>query len=112
GVPISFFSPFSGVLLYLWYAHFRPNDFIWPQYAFKTGALLIAGATLAGYFVFEFHRSPLRWRGLVTITLFWLWICVATVFANNQVLALGKFLQYTNILIITYLIAAMATSEA
>lgn len=111
-VPISFFSPFNGILWYLWYSHFRPNDFIWPQYAFKTGAFLIAGATLGGYAVFEWRNSPLRWRGLVTMTLFWLWIGLSTVFAIDKSLALGKFSQFTNILIITFLVAAMANSEA
>jgi putative inorganic carbon (HCO3(-)) transporter len=111
-VPISFFSPFNGALWYLWYSHFRPNDFIWPQYAFKSGALLIAIATLAGYVLFELPHSPPRWRGLVIVTLFWLWIGVATIFANDRTLAFWKFSQYTNILVMTFLIAAMANSGA
>jgi len=110
-VPMSFLSPFSGVLWYLWYSHFRPNDFIWPQYAFKTGAMMLAIATLAGYVLFEMHYSPLRWRGLILMTLFWLWIGLATVFATDRTLAFWKFSQYTNILIMTFLVAAMANTE-
>src|SRR5262249_37556015 len=110
-VPMSFFYPFSGVLWYLWYSHFRPNDFIWPQYAFKTGALLLAIATLLGYVVFEMHNSPPRWRGLILATIFWLWIAVATIFANDQSLALWKLSEYTKILIMTFLLAAVATTE-
>src|SRR5262249_55084742 len=108
--PISFLSPFNGVLWYLWYSHFRPNDFMWPQYAFKSGALLIAIATLAGYVVFEIHHSPPRWRGLVLVTMFWLWIALASGFATDRSLAFWKLSQYTNILVITFLIAAVATS--
>lgn len=111
-VPIAFFSPFNGVLWYLWYSHFRPNDFIWPQYAFKSGALLLSGATLAGYVFFEMRHSPPRWRGLILVVLFWMWIGLATVFAADRSLALWKLSQYTNILIITFLVAAMANSEA
>ncbi len=111
-VPISFFSPFQGILLYLWYSHFRPNDFVWPAYSFKNGASLIAIATLLGYALFEMHRSPPRWRGLVIVTLFWGWIALATAFAVNPALALPKLSQYTNILIMTFLVAALANSES
>lgn len=110
-VPISFFSPFNGVLWYLWYAHFRPNDFIWPQYAFKTGALFLAAATLSGYALYEMHDSPPRWRGLRLMTLFWVWTGLATIFAVDPSLAAGKFSQYTNILVMTFLVAAVANSE-
>jgi putative inorganic carbon (HCO3(-)) transporter len=111
-VPIAFLSPFNGILWYLWYSHGRPNDFIWPQYAFNSGALLLAIATLAGYVLFEMPYSPLRFRGLIVVTIFWLWIGLSTAAATDRVLALPKFLQYTNILIITYLVAAMANSAS
>src|SRR5215471_15419208 len=111
-VPISFFMPFNGMLWYLWYSHGRPNDFIWPQYAFTSGALLIAVSLLAGYPIFEMRTSPIRLRGLIVVTLFWAWIALSTIFATDRTLALPKFLQYSNILIVTYLLAAMANSES
>lgn len=111
GLPIAFLRPFSGLLLYLWYSHARPNDFVWPGYSFDSGAMLIAVATLLGYFCFEMQRSPLRWRGLILVTFFWVWIALATAFATDPSLALPKLSQYTNIFVITFLIAAMANSE-
>jgi putative inorganic carbon (HCO3(-)) transporter len=111
-LPISFLTPFNGLLWYLWYSHGRPNDFIWPQYAFTSGALMLALATLAGYGLFEMAYSPLRLRGLIVMTMFWVWIGLATAVATDRALALPKFLQYTNILIMTYLVAAMANSES
>jgi probable O-glycosylation ligase (exosortase A-associated) len=96
----------------LWYSHGRPNDFIWPQYAFNTGALLLALATLVGYVLFEVPFSPLRFRGLIVVTVFWVWIGFSTLAATDRVLALPKFLQYTHILVITYLVAAMANTES
>jgi probable O-glycosylation ligase (exosortase A-associated) len=110
-VPLSFLNPFNGVLWYLWYSHFRPNDFVWPQWAFSTGAWLISGATLAGYIVFEMHHSPPRLRGLVIMTLFCMWIGLATLFAADKSAALWKLSQYGHILVMTFLIAAVATSE-
>jgi probable O-glycosylation ligase (exosortase A-associated) len=111
-LPICFLTPFNGILWYLWYSHGRPNDFIWPQYAFNSGALMLAAATLAGYFLFEMARSPLRFRGLILLTCFWVWIGLATAVATDRALALPKLLQYTNILVITYLVAAMANTES
>lgn len=110
-VPLCFLRPFSGVLWYLWYSHFRPNDFIWPQWKFETGALLLAGATLAGYIIFEIHHSPPRWHGLIIMTGFYLWIALATAFAADKSVAFWKLSQYTNVLIMTFLVAAMANSE-
>jgi probable O-glycosylation ligase (exosortase A-associated) len=111
-VPMCFLTPFNGILWYLWYSHGRPNDFIWPQYAFNSGALLIALATLAGYGFFEMTFSPLRFRGLIVVTAFWIWIGFATIAATDRTLAIPKFMQYTNILTITYLVAAMANTES
>jgi probable O-glycosylation ligase (exosortase A-associated) len=110
-VPLSFLNPFNGVLWYLWYSHFRPNDFVWPQWAFKIGAWLLAGATLSGYVLFEMHHSPPRWRGLVLMTMFFLWIALTTALATDKATALWKLSQYVHILIMTFLVAALATSE-
>lgn len=112
GLPLAFFRPFWGVLFYLWYSHGRPNDFVWPEYAFESGALLIAVVTLAGYVIFEIHNSPPRLQGLVLLVMFWFWIALATLFAADRALALIKLGQYTNIFIITFLVSAVANSES
>ncbi len=112
GVPIAFLSPFAGIVFYLWYSHFRPNDFVWPGYEFDKGAYLIAIATLLGYFLFEMRRSPPRWRGLMLLPLFWVWIALATTFATDPSLAWPKLSQFTNIFVMTFLVAAMANSES
>jgi putative inorganic carbon (hco3(-)) transporter len=111
GLPLAFLRPFEGILFYLWYSHARPNDFVWPEYSFDKGALLIAIATGLGYLCFEMARSPLRLKGLKLLPLFWFWIAVATVLATDPALAYPKLSQYTHIFVITFLIAAMANSE-
>jgi putative inorganic carbon (hco3(-)) transporter len=112
GLPVAFLWPFGGLLFYLWYSHGRPNDYVWPAYQFDNGALLIAIATLVGYFLFELRRSPPRLRGLRILTLFWLWIALATLLATDFDLALPKLSQYSHIFLITFLVAAMANSES
>jgi hypothetical protein len=71
-VPIALFRPVTGVMLYLWYSHARMNDFVWKDYQFLYGALLLAVATQIGYFVFEVRRSPLRVTNLKLVILFWI----------------------------------------
>ena len=110
-LPVCFVRPFAGLCLYLWYSHFRLNDFVWKDYSFDNGALLLACTTLLGYFVFEVWHSPLRVRGLILLVLFWIWIALATLFATDKTLAYPKLSQYSHIFIITFLIAAMANSE-
>lgn len=111
-LPVAFLRPFEGILFYLWYSHARPNDFVWSEFSFDKGAFLIAIAVGLGYFLFEVGRSPLHLRGLQLLPLFWLWIALATVLAADPSLAFPKLSQYTNIFVITFLIAAMANSES
>jgi putative inorganic carbon (HCO3(-)) transporter len=111
GLPIAFLRPFAGLLLYLWYSHARPNDFVCCGYSSAMGATLLSGATLLGYVLFEIHRSPPVIKGLRLISLFWLWIALATMSAAVPSLAQWKLSQYTHIFVITFLVAAMANSQ-
>lgn len=112
GLPIAFLRPFYGLLLYLWFSHARPNDFIWPEYAFQKGAILLAAATLLGYLLFEIRHSPPRLRGLTLIPIFWLWLALATVGAAVPTESFWKLSQFAHIFVMTFLVAAMANSES
>jgi putative inorganic carbon (HCO3(-)) transporter len=111
GVPLALVWPFGGVLVYLWYSHARPNDFVWPSYSFTRGAYILAAATLIGYLLFEIRRSPPRIRGLALVPLFYFWTVLACLFAGNPALAEPKIWEFGKIFVITFLVAAMANSE-
>lgn len=111
GVPLALVSPFGGLLLYLWYSHARPNDFVWPVYSFTRGAYILAAATLVGYLLFEIRRSPPRIRGLALVPLFYVWTVLACIFAVSPALAEPKIWEFGKIFLITFLVAAMANSE-
>lgn len=111
GVPLALVSPFGGLLLYLWYSHARPNDFVWPVYSFSRGAYILAASTLLGYLLFEIRRSPPRIRGLALIPLFYVWTVLACIFAVSPALAEPKIWEFGKIFVITFLVAAMANSE-
>ncbi len=111
GVPLALVCPFGGLLVYLWYSHARPNDFVWPMYSFTRGAYILAAATLLGYLLFEIRRSPPRIRGLALIPVFYVWTVLACIFAVSPAIAEPKIWEFGKIFVVTFLVAAMANSE-
>ncbi|HEV2991807.1 MAG TPA: putative O-glycosylation ligase, exosortase A system-associated [Candidatus Angelobacter sp.] len=109
-VPLAFFRPFEGLLIYMFFAHGHPTDFVWSGFVFNYG-VVIGGSLIAGYLIFESRKSPLQIRGLVLLLLFWLWIAAGSFMALNPDLALGKLTSFNKIFIITLLVGALANSE-
>jgi len=110
-VPLALVRPFFGILAYLGFSHSRIADFVWTGYSVENYGLFIACTTLVGYGVLEIRKSPPRIRGLKGLFAFWLWLVLSSLFAYNVSLAYSKVWQYSTILLITCLIAAMGNSE-
>ncbi len=110
GMPLSLFQPFSGLLLYLFFAHGHPADFVWPGYIFNYG-LFLAPSLLLGYVLFELRKSPPRLRGMLLLIAFWGWLTVAAGLAFDRTVAFDKLMQFSKMFIIAFLVAAMAISE-
>ena len=47
-VPLAFFRPFEGLLVYLFFAHGHPTDFVWSGFVFNYG-IVIGGSLVAGH---------------------------------------------------------------
>ncbi|HJT54519.1 MAG TPA: hypothetical protein VJ848_11760, partial [Candidatus Angelobacter sp.] len=73
GIPLSLFQPFSGLLLYLFFAHAHPADFVWPGYIFNYG-LFLAPSLIVGYVLFDMRKSPPRVKGMMLLLVFWAWL--------------------------------------
>ena len=110
GVPLSFFQPFSGLLLYLFFAHGHPADFVWPGYIFNYG-LVLGAALLAGYVVFEMKKSPPRLRGMLLLLAFWAWLIAAAFSAYDTQPAFEILSRFNRMFVISFLVAALANSE-
>src|SRR5215475_5936331 len=110
GVPLSFFQPFSGLLLYLFFAHGHPADFVWPSYIFNYG-LVLGAALLAGYLLFEIKKSPPRLRGMLLLLAFWAWLIAAAFSAYDTQPAFEILSRFNRMFVISFLIAALANSE-
>jgi len=110
GVPLSLLRPFSGLLLYLFFAHAHPADFVWPGYVFNYGLLLVP-ALLIGYLLFELRKSPPRFRGMLLLLAFWAWLTMAAMMAHDTQPAFEMLSRFSKMFVVAFLIASMANSE-
>lgn len=110
GIPLSIFQPFNGLLLYLFFAHGHPADFVWPGYIFNYG-MFLAPSLLLGYVLFEFRKSPPRFRGMLLLLAFWAWLTASACLAFDRATAINKLSQFSKMFVIAFLIAALANSE-
>lgn len=90
-VPLSFARPWIGVLAWSWIAYMAPHRLTWSFGATLPVALLIGGATLAGFLLTK-DRQPLPrvWQvGLLAV--FFVHITISTVIGFNPSLSFGKW---------------------
>jgi putative inorganic carbon (HCO3(-)) transporter len=117
-VPVCFFSPYFGILMWTWVAYFNPHRFAWGRvYEFPV-ALLIGGATLAGLpFVKETNR---RIANPQTILLFimWCWFAITCfvastnpMFTHHMADSKAELIRISKILLMTFLMVWLVTSK-
>lgn len=111
GVPLSIFEPFYGLLLYLFFAHAHPADFVWSGYIFNYGMVLVP-ALIVGYVIFEARKSPPLLRGMILLLAFWLWLTAATVLAYDTPTAFAMLTRFSKMFVVSFIIAALANTEA
>lgn len=109
GAPLSIFEPFYGLLLYLFFAHAHPADFVWPGYVFNYGLILVPCLVL-GYVLFEMRKSPLRIRGLTLLLMFWAWLTAAALLAHDTQPAFDMLTRFSKMFVIAFLVATLANS--
>jgi len=108
-VPMSFFSPFSGLLAFIWASYFRPHEWAYTQTA--PYSMAIAVATLAGYLIFELPRRAPRILPNVLILLLWLQLSLSTVLAQSRDAAMPKYLEFSKVLFMALLLTVMTLTE-
>jgi probable O-glycosylation ligase (exosortase A-associated) len=109
-VPIAFFRPFEGLLIYLWLSFGRIGDFVWSEYTFDYLAM-VAASCLVGYVLFEMPRSPIRLMGMIPLLLLWVWLAVVSVKAMDPSLAYPKLFDYSRGFIMAILTASLVITE-
>src|SRR5436190_3844675 len=96
-VPVSFFSPFAGLISYIWIAYLRPHQ--WAYIPDSRISLAVALATLVGYLLFELPKRLPRLLPNALLVLLWAQMGLATVFAYNYEVAQPKFIEFSKTLL-------------
>jgi putative inorganic carbon (hco3(-)) transporter len=108
-LPLAFFSPFAGLISYIWIAYLRPHQWAWlPD---SRISLAVAVATLAGYLIFELPRRLPRLLPNALLVLLWVQFGLATLFAYNYESSQPKYVEFSKTILIALLVTALADSE-
>lgn len=117
-IPISFFRPYYGILIWTWITFFNPHRFMWGfMYNFPV-ALVIAVPTLIGcLFTSSINKRFLKWETLLLIVL-WIWFCVTYLHAMQVPLfqehlddAKREMIRVSKVLLITFTMILLVTSQ-
>lgn len=117
-VPISFFEPFFGILMWVWIAYFNPHRFTFTyMYDFPV-AMVIAVPTLLGIVFTRKINRNIMVRETVLLGLLWIWYGITYLNATNVPLFQGHILdarseliRVSKILIMTVVMILLVTSK-
>lgn len=101
-LPIIFYRPYVGILMWSWIGYMNPHRLAWGFAADFPFAMIIAVVTLAAMlFMREQRRIPWT-RETVILLVFILWMCVTTMFALNPEPAMHQLIKVLKIELMTF----------
>ena len=117
-VPISFFRPYYGILMWTWITFFNPHRFTWGfMYNFPVAAV-IAVPTLVGCLFTPNINKRFMQRETLLLLILWLWFCVTFLHAMQVPLFQGHLLdaklewvRVSKVLLITFTMILLVTSH-
>jgi len=117
-LPVCFFQPFFGVLMWIWIAYFNPHRFTFDyMYDFPV-AQAIAVPTLAGLIFHRKFNRPLFVRENVWMLVLWAWFAIVYINATHIPFFAGhvddskiELIRISKILLMTFVIMLVTTSE-
>ena len=117
-LPLCFFRPYFGVLMWVWVAYFNPHRFCWGfAYNFPV-ATAIAIPTLLGILFSRKINGRLFVREAVLLLLFWAWLAITyvnathiAIFADHLVDAQAKLIAVSKALLMTFVLILLVTSK-
>jgi probable O-glycosylation ligase (exosortase A-associated) len=117
-IPVSFFSPYFGILMWTWITFFNPHRYTWGfMYNFPIAAV-IAVPTLAGcLFAKDINRQIFR-RETFLLLLLWAWFCLTFLYAMQIPFFAGhivdsrlELIRVSKVLLITFTMILLVTSH-
>lgn len=117
-VPICFFRPYFGLLMWVWVAYFNPHRFTWGiAYNFPV-ATVIAVPTLLGIFFTKEKNHNIWVREACLLLILWAWLAITWVnstrvplFADHVEAGELVLISTSKTLLMTFIILLLVTSR-
>jgi probable O-glycosylation ligase (exosortase A-associated) len=117
-IPISFFRPFFGILMWTWITFFNPHRYTWGfMYNFPVAAVIAVPTLIGCLFTPTINRRFLKWETALLMTL-WIWFCFTYVHAFQTPFFQGhiddaelELVRVSKVLLITFTMILLVTSH-
>jgi probable O-glycosylation ligase (exosortase A-associated) len=117
-IPLSFFKPYYGILVWTWIAFFNPHRFTWGFMYNAPVAAAIAIPTLLGcFFTKDINRQFFK-RETFLLVVLWLWYTITLIYAfqvpffqGHTVYAQAEWERVSKVLLITLVMILLVTSH-
>ena len=118
-IPISFFRPYYGILIWTWITFFNPHRFTWGfMYSFPVAAVIAVPTLIGLLFTSNINRSFLK-RETILLAGLWLWFGVTFLhalqvpfFQAHIVDARLELVRVSKVLLITFVMILLVTSHS
>jgi probable O-glycosylation ligase (exosortase A-associated) len=117
-VPISFFNPYFGILMWTWITFFNPHRFTWGfMYNFPVAAVIAVPTLLGCFFTSNINRRILK-RETFMLAGLWMWFSITYLYALHIPLFQGhledsklELVRVSKVLLITFTMILLVTSH-
>jgi putative inorganic carbon (hco3(-)) transporter len=117
-VPICFFRPYFGVLMWVWVAYFNPHRFTWGfAYDFPVSTVIAVPTLLGILFSRQVNRRIFE-RETLLLLLFWAWLAISylnathvPIFADHTYDAQIRLVAVSKALLMTFVIILLVNSK-
>ena len=117
-IPISFFNPYYGILIWTWITFFNPHRFTWGfMYSFPVAAVIAIPTLIGCLFTSDINRRILR-RETLLLGGLWAWFCITFLYALQVPFFQGhiedarlELVRVSKVLLITFVMILLVTSH-
>ncbi len=117
-IPISFFKPYFGILMWTWITFFNPHRYTWGfMYNFPVAAVIAVPTLLGCLFTKDINRQLLKRETLLLAGLY-AWFCVTFLYAMQVPFFQGhiddarmEWIRVSKVLLITFTMILLVTSH-
>ena len=117
-IPISFFKPFFGILMWTWITFFNPHRFTWGfMYNFPVAAVIAVPTLLGCFFTSNINRQFFK-RETLLLAWLYVWFCITFLYAMQVPFFQGhiddaqvEWTRVSKVLLITFTMILLVTSH-